>query len=399
MINRGKRNGRYVLGLVVLVLLGLGTLVWLERTSLLAWFHVRMLTQAGDANREARAARVGQMGEAVLPGLLECLKRDQLSVCLNARAGLAALAHQGGRLDEVRTADLLGKLARDFAHFSTSGQRQVLEMAVEWFPEGPAGDRPVPVLMTGCSRLLEAAFGVSDSEVQAAGLQLCQALVGQPQGDEALSTGRELVRACLQSASAEVRRKAVQVAMHPRMDLLETVAGLLHDSDAEVRRAAILAVGPPPTDKGVPLVVDEVLLPSLGDPDAEVRRLTEEALRARGLGPEHLELARLLIDPQPTRRMRVLDHLRRASDLDPGIWLRRLSQDPAPSVRAAAIRVMGQQTTVDLTDRLEQMAQSDPSPTVSYLAGFYLKVARSLQSGQGTGLMWLAPGEGAQPRN
>ena len=70
----------------------------------------------------------------------------------------------------------------------------------------------------------------------------------------------------------------------------------------------------------------------------------------------------------------------RARDLDASVWLRRLSQDPAPAVRAAAVRVMGQQRIVDLTDRLEQMAHSDPSPTVSYLASFYLKIAREIQA-------------------
>ena len=58
------------------------------------------------------------------------------------------------------------------------------------------------------------------------------------------------------------------------------------------------------------------------------------ALRGRGLGTEHLALARLLTDPQPGQRMKVLERLQDAKDLDPGIWLCRLSHDPAPSVCA-----------------------------------------------------------------
>jgi HEAT repeat protein len=170
-----------------------------------------------------------------------------------------------------------------------------------------------------------------------------------------------------------VRLHGIRLALRPGVELLEPVAGLLGDHSVEVRRAAILAVGP--ADKAV---LDETLLPCLRDPDPEVRRLCEAALRGRGLNDDHLRLSRLLIDPQPAVRLQVLDHLGRTTDLEPGIWLRRLSHDPAPSVRAAAARVMGQQHLLDLTDRLDQMARSDPSPSVSYLAQFYLKNARKV---------------------
>jgi hypothetical protein len=70
-------------------------------------------------------------------------------------------------------------------------------------------------------------------------------------------------------------------------------------------------------------------------------------------------------------RLRVLDQLRHVSDLDHALWLRRLSHDSSPAVRVAALRVMSQQTVVDLSDRIDQMARSDPSPTVRQLAQFY----------------------------
>jgi HEAT repeats len=101
------------------------------------------------------------------------------------------------------------------------------------------------------------------------------------------------------------------------------------------------------------------------------------ALRGRGLRPEHIKLGRILTDPSPVVRLQVLDYLGRASDLDAGIWLRRLSHDPSPAVRAAAMRAMSQQTAVNLTDRIDQMARNDPSPTVCVLARYYLKHTRS----------------------
>ena len=49
----------------------------------------------------------------------------------------------------------------------------------------------------------------------------------------------------------------------------------------------------------------------------------------------------------------MLDKLREANDLDPGVWLRRLSHDASPAVRAAAVRVMGQVEEIDLALREE----------------------------------------------
>jgi hypothetical protein len=41
-------------------------------------------------------------------------------------------------------------------------------------------------------------------------------------------------------------------------------------------------------------------------------------------------------------------------------------------VRAAAVRAAGEEQQVDFSDRLTQMAQNDPSPTVRQLAQYYL---------------------------
>jgi hypothetical protein len=121
------------------------------------------------------------------------------------------------------------------------------------------------------------------------------------------------------------------------------------------------------------VIGEDDLLPLLHDPDADVRRLCEAALRGRQLLPEHIRLGRLLTDPNPVVRLQVLDDLDKTPDLDPGVWLRRLSHDPSPAVRVAAVRAMSRQTLIDLSDRIDQMARSDPSPSVCQLAQFYLR--------------------------
>src|SRR5262249_52019682 len=122
---------------------------------------------------------------------------------------------------------------------------------------------------------------------------------------------------------------------------------------------------------------DDELLRSLHDPDPDVRRLCEATLRSRGLQEEQLRRGRLLTDPRPAVRLQVLDGLCRAPDLEPGVWLRHLSHDPEPAVRAAAVRAAAEQTLVDLSDRIEQMARDDPSDTVRQMARHYLSCRKS----------------------
>jgi len=376
MNTSGRRGGKFLGGLLILLLL-VGSLAWVERTTLLAWFRVRLLARAGEDNRDARAAQVAQLGDAALDDLFACLRQKDADVCRNVRAGVAALVEMGGGITGRRSVDVAGKLAREYPNLSAAGQQQVLEMAADWFRDNPA--EPSPGLLLNCGRMLAGATTAPNPEIQGAALDLCALLVVNPRGPETLSSGREVVRAYLQAEDPAIRLRAVLASQYRGMDLQEPVAGLLNDPAAEVRRAAIVVVGPA-TD----VVLDETLLPCLRDPDADVRKLAELVLtNERRLSREHLQLGRLLTDPDPGMRLRVLELLHHVHDVDPGVWLRRLSHDPAPSVRAAALRAMSQQTLVDLTDRIDQMAQNDPSPTVCYLAALYLKFARTARAEQG----------------
>lgn len=97
----------------------------------------------------------------------------------------------------------------------------------------------------------------------------------------------------------------------------------------------------------------------------------------RKLSPQCIKIGWCLYHPDPAQRLNVLDYLRGGTDVEPGAWLRELSHDKAPSVRLAAVRVMSQQDNLDLGDRLEQMADGDPSPTVCQMARLYQKWAKA----------------------
>jgi HEAT repeat protein len=165
--------------------------------------------------------------------------------------------------------------------------------------------------------------------------------------------------------------------MGPEVMLLGEVVPLLADGDAEVRRCAVLAVGASPS-----VISTDTLLPLLHDDNAEVRHLCEQALRSRGLEEQHLKLGRLMTDALPDSRLQVVDLLRRVQHLEPepAAWLRHLSHDSSPAVRAAAVRAGAEQSASAFRDRLEQMAQDDPSPTVRQIAQYYLLTAHTRQS-------------------
>ena len=371
MAGCGIWSRKFLGGLLIVILLGCGIVAWRERITLLSWFYIRNLARTSDTNRTRWVGRVANLGDAALPGLFDCLTQPSAPVCANACAALGYMTQTWGNGDP-RTADLALRLSREFSRFSPAGQKQALDLAAGWFHE--PGRQP-DSLLSACGNLVSEAALASDDEVQTSALELCGILLNQPNDNQAskpLDPAHKLVLAALQAGSVHNRLRAVRLSLYPGMaDLLESVAALLGDESPHVRRAALIAVGP-----AREAVHDDQLLSCLHDPDADVRRLCEQALIARGLRPEYLELGRLLTDPQPAKRLQVLDRLRESRELDTGLWLRRLSHDASPSVRVAAMRAMTQQSFVDLSDRIDQIAREDASPTVRQLAQFYLNCPR-----------------------
>jgi hypothetical protein len=219
------------------------------------------------------------------------------------------------------------------------------------------------------TRVLPEAARAEDGAVRGAALDLAAALLERPDRAEWLGACRDLALASFTAAEAESRARAVQLALHPGMDLQQQALPLLRDPAPEVRRLAVLVVGPAPN-----VISTDDLLHWLHDPDAEVRRLCEVALGGRKVPHDHIRLGRMLTDPNHHVRLNVLDELHKPYDIDAGIWLRYLSHDPKDSVRVAAVRAAVEErfrTPVDLSDRVEQMAKSDPSPTVRQEMGRY----------------------------
>lgn len=364
---------RIIVGLVAAALLSAGgALAWVERTPALAWVGARCLARASERDRALWADRVAWLGEDAEPAVLARLTQNDDEACRNAGAALKRWAGQWGS-DDPRAAVLASRMAKGFPDFSTAGRKTVLEAAGGWF--APTAAAPSDALLGACVGLVTASAEGGEPDVHVAALDFCSAALDHGEDStELLTAGRQLLKVALRDEAAAVRLRALQLAVHPNMEVMDQVAPLLRDAAPEVRRAALLALGP----AGEDAAPANRLLPLLHDPDPEVRAACEEVLRNdRKLSPQCLKIGWCLYHPDPAQRLNVLDYLRRGTDVEPGAWLRELSHDAAPSVRLAAVRVMSQQDKLDLGDRLEQMADGDPSPTVCQIARLYQKWAKA----------------------
>ncbi len=353
-------------------LLGAGAAAWVERGPLLTWYCVRGLEQATDQDRALWADRVAGLGEEAEPAVFASLGRADAGACRNGGAALERWVGQWGGAD-ARAAALAGRMEKTFGACSPAGRCVVLGAAALWFRADCA--KPADALLSACAQLVAEAAETPEPETHAAALDLCCLVLDHlDEPKEMLTAGRDLVKKTLHDAEPVTRLRAVQASVHYSADLMEEVAGLLKDPAPEVRRAALLVIGPA-DEKQAPA---KSLLPVLHDADPEVRRICEEVLRKdRHLSPQCFKIGWCLYHPEPAERLNVLDYLQRGADVEPGLWLRELSHDDSPAVRLAAVRVMSQQNVVDLSDRLEQMADGDPSPTVCQMARLYQKWAKA----------------------
>jgi hypothetical protein len=366
-MRRWSLRGKCYLAGFMAVAVGAAVAAWHERAPLQTWYTLRCLAQAGDADREAWAERTAALDEAAVPGLIGCLASPDQRVCANVEATLLRLAARWGTQDE-RTGRLSGCLADAFPHLSGAGQRVVLRAQAVWLGRDEPAEAAAPGALLAAARSVALAARGNDSGVRHDALEVIAVLLPVAAGEDTLGGCRELLQMCLQDPDAWNRGRAIVLAQHPGMGLLEQITPLLGDPCPEVRREAMSAARSAPET----VVQTDHLLRWLHDPDDDVRRLCEAVLRGRGMTEEHLKLGRLLTDSRASVRLQVLDYMHPNSDLEPGVWLRLLSVDAEPAVRVAAVRAAVSHPLVDLSDRIDQMAQSDPSPTVCQLARYYL---------------------------
>src|SRR5262245_2101992 len=165
------RKRRLFAGLIVLALLAGGA--WLQRERVSCWYYLRGLAQAGEEERDRWVERVASLGETAVPGLLECLTRDDEQTCANAQAALERICG-GLPQDDVRWNHLTCRLAGAFPGLSAPGQRCLLAMAAGWMR--PAV-QPSPSTLAYGVQLLGAACEMPDSTARSLTLDIAAALL------------------------------------------------------------------------------------------------------------------------------------------------------------------------------------------------------------------------------
>jgi len=361
---------RYLL--FILIAFGaVGLCLWLGRTQIQARYCVYQLGRADAGDRDLWIARITNLDDAGVSCLIEGLKSNDHRSCDNFTTGLQTLGVRWG-LDDSRAVSLSSKVADAFPGMSAAGQERTLKLVEAWLSAGEKNGSRADEVLRQISRLLAQAAQEDIPLIRREAFSLADKLLAKVDHDPMiLDACRDVARNGLNDAETDNRVHAIRLAQAPGMNLLLEVVPRLRDHSQAVRRAAILALGPVPE-----VINDDTLFYWLSDPDPEVRELCEVALRGRGLQDHHIRLARIMADPRPTVRMQVIETIDQAPDLDPGVWLRRLSHDSCPAVRAAAARAAAGQSLVDLSDRIDQMAKTDPSPTVQQVARYYLSCQR-----------------------
>lgn len=305
-----------ILAVVVALVIGAGLAGWLGRDFLQAKYFVFRLNNAADHEVESWVAQSPEWGPAVAPALLSQMIVNDEERCRRAGAALARI-HEG-----TASPEFVEMLQSRFESLSSAGQDWALQQVS-----------------------LRDGGGVES---------------------------RRMIEAAIRNSSPSVRRQAIPAAMTSQC--YELIAPLIHDADTEVRKAVVLALGP-----NRDWLSDDDLLPRLHDSDREVQRVTRLALRSRGLTEGQVRFGRMLTDPNPAARLDLVVQLRSDNELDLREWLVRLSRDSSPAVRAAVSRTAADLGIFQLTERLTELARTDPEPTVREIVRFHLNQLRVTQ--------------------
>ena len=314
-----RRLARWLLPVLVL---GTAAGIW-QRERIWIWYCAERLERASPDDQSQWANKLVSAGEPAVPTMLSLLGSDDSRVCVAATGAIQDLL-ASWPVDDGRRLSFARKFVNAEPRFSTPGRSAALDLLPT-------------ILATGNVEIARRA--------------------------------KEMVATCAKSESVDVRVQSIAAALRPEVDCLDVIAPLVNDPAADVRRAAVLTLGPV-RDGCKPIVSDEQLLHCLHDTDAEVRKFAEMGLRSRGRTTREIRLGRRYTAPDATERQKLLIDLADEENLDASVWLERLTTDADPSVRAGAARLAAERRT-DLGGRLVQMSRSDPDATVRRIADYY----------------------------
>lgn len=171
---------------------------------------------------------------------------------------------------------------------------------------------------------------------------------------------------CLASNDVRTRAAAIySLGLLPIEAAAAPALAYVGDKSVEVRRQVILSFA---ARRG--LLTEDMLIERIHDEDQAIREAAFAALKLRGLNQEQISLGVLMTSPRADQRASVIALVKDRTDVDPVVWLMRLSHDKDDSVRIRAVEALGAQKTDDASvrRRIVEMAQSDASDDVRQAA-------------------------------
>ncbi len=109
------------------------------------------------------------------------------------------------------------------------------------------------------------------------------------------------------------------------------------------------------------------LMHLLGNADGDRTERIADELRQRGFSEVELQLARQLVDPDPSVRLGLCRRLLSVEGIDPVPWLLELAHDREASVRLTALGLLATTGDPALVHEVRQLAAGDPDPRVQQL--------------------------------
>ena len=317
-----------------------------------------------------RGAMTARKTDDAVPLLREALRSNDrvvfnagLRVLLETPAKAAADAALGemprlSAMDKAQVVQILAQL-RDprvmpaLVALATNAEKPAVLAALRAFPE--IGDpSPVPTLVSLVDH--------SDRELREAALESLAAMPG-PEADQA-------ILAMLNHPDPARKLTGLDLAARRRLTpAVNQINQLARHHDAQVRLAAVRRLGEMGGSAEIPPVLDW-LCTARETAELEAAEQALAALCAREPNPEAaaaLVAARLAqaTTPQKAVLLRVLSAVGGSAALNA---IRAAVKDPAPEIRAAAVRALGSWRSPEVAPDLLELAQSAGDPTLKSLA-------------------------------
>lgn len=356
-----------------------------QQTAWRSWYYAHQLSSAHPEKRMDSAAKLEHLGITGAQAVVNLFQSPRERACQNAAFALEHILNHWGNSDP-RYEAALQYLAETCPSFSVLGQREALLLMQQFFAEQKEATASQLFV---ASRLLSQVGAQPENRLAALEIsaQLLQLWCANPSAEtsdpgrsatnsrgsaEALiAQAKAWIVAGLKDDNPAVRAAAVKLAVVPQLHAEELLPPLLlgarADPSPEVRHLVILALG----EADVLLTIDQICR-FLSDETPLVRLTAERVLRARGLPDKQLKIGKLMYQSDPAARAEVAALVCECPELDSFLWLERLSRDPVPAVRVAAVRAISRQQDQRGLTLIRHLASEDTDPTVQEIARFFL---------------------------